>query len=144
MVVRSTLKIHVLNVLPDLGALNYCMHKCPENKCGVAMVWRMIPCIWIWDVRPSIWNFANWNYEKWQSPRVVKDAHRFLFLCVSLVWAGSHVFTEFSELKLWELTVRPGWHYLSNATCLMRPRLFYMRSSSRQYSPQLATWLATF
>ena len=37
-----------------------------------------------------------------------------------------------------------GWDYLSNATCLMRPRLFHMRVLSCQGSPYFAVSGATF
>ena len=58
-------KVHVLCFLPDPGAFTSCMHTFPEINHGFAMVWHMIMCIWIWDLRPSIWNCAKSNYESW-------------------------------------------------------------------------------
>ena len=53
-------KVHVLNVLPDPGVLNSCMHTFPENnKNAFAMVWHTIPCTWVWDLGSSHWDFCG-------------------------------------------------------------------------------------
>ena len=56
-------KVHTLDVLPDPGALNSCMHTSPEDKYGFTLLQRVIQCIWIWGLRPSNCCFANSNYE---------------------------------------------------------------------------------
>ena len=63
------LNIQVFHFLPDPGAFNSCMHTFPENNAGSTMVYNMILRIWIWDLRPSIWNFANRNHEDWPYAR---------------------------------------------------------------------------
>ena len=55
------LKFMFLNVLPDPGALYSCMHTFPKKNHEFTMVWHIILCIWIWDLRPSIWKIANSN-----------------------------------------------------------------------------------
>ena len=47
------------------GALNPRMHTYPENKCWTHCGSHIIVRIWIGDLRPSIWMFANRNYENW-------------------------------------------------------------------------------
>ena len=47
-------KVHSLFIFPNPGALNYCMHTFPEKHVGVTMVYYILVCIWIWDLRPSV------------------------------------------------------------------------------------------
>ena len=41
------------------GFFNSCMYAFPEKNDGFAILWHMILCIWIWDLRPSIWSFLR-------------------------------------------------------------------------------------
>ena len=52
-------KVHGSHALPDPGALNSCVHTFVENNAGGTLVQHMILCIWIWDLRPSMWNCAK-------------------------------------------------------------------------------------
>ena len=67
LLLRSVFKSsYLFNFLPDPGALNYCMHTCPDNNDGFVLVSRIDLYIWIWDLRPSIWICANWTYDNWR------------------------------------------------------------------------------
>ena len=50
-------KDHVLKIIQDPGALNLCMHIC--IALDICWFTTGLPCVWIWDLRPSILNVAN-------------------------------------------------------------------------------------
>ena len=52
-------EVHACIFLPDPGALNSCMHTFPKKNVGFTVVQHIITCIWIWELKPSICNFAN-------------------------------------------------------------------------------------
>ena len=64
-------------------------------------------------------------------------------MCIGLI--GKYIFDERPSGGQERGTDAPllGWHFLSNSTCLIRPRLFYASFNQCQGSPRFATFLAT-
>ena len=61
---RRFSNVQVFIFLPDPWVSNSCMRTFPDNKwwicSGLTHKFRILT----WDLRPSIWNVANWNYEE--------------------------------------------------------------------------------
>ena len=49
-----------------------------------------------------------------------------MYMCVYIyIYTYIHVHNLYVHTKLCVCNITFGWHYLSNATCLIRPRVFY-------------------
>ena len=46
--------VHVLCIIPDPEVLNSRMRACPETNIGFTMVYHIVLCTWMLDLRPSI------------------------------------------------------------------------------------------
>ena len=45
------------------------------DKCWSSMVYYILLGVWIWDLRSSAWNVANWNRENWPQEDGCARAH---------------------------------------------------------------------